>query len=191
MPGWASNWKHRTLESIGVEVNPDTIRLMSAWLKSTPLDPWTNNPLGMPSSAGRVQSVPGTLYAMFPSIVAFYSAIGAFSKTPDGREIVRAIGGIPQYGPIWRAISATNWPAVKTETDWPYHVLELAGQSYMDSVMSSTSGKRKSAGSPQASPAIHETMRKQAESLNHAASAFTDARSAVRFLIRRHARYGN
>lgn len=190
MTSWASNWKARTLDSIGVPATPFTLSVLSAWRKSTPLDPWTNNPLGMPAKLGKVARVPGTQYAMFRSIVDFYDAFAQFSKTPQGRNVVSALAADKGYGAIWRAIDALGWPASASESDWPSALLDLAGQTYADSVASIPVTARRSAGKPHATASVHEAMRGQAESLTHVAASFNDAVKATRYMIARHARYG-
>lgn len=190
MASWPSNWKAQALAALGVAVTPDALEVMAAWQKSTPLDSWTNNPLGMPAKLGKTASVPGTRYAMFGSITDFYTALSAFAKTPHGRSVVSALTGNAAPGPAWRAIAATQWPAGATETDWPSAVLDLAGEAYAASVSATPRAARRTAGKPRAGPAVHEAMRQQAQSIVQASAAFNDAKTAVRHLIGRHARYG-
>lgn len=190
MASWPTNWKTRTLTALGVTATPEALKIISAWQKSTPLDPWTNNPLGMPAKLGKTASVPGTQYAMFRSISDFYKVLSSFSKTPHGRSVVSELTGNAQPGPAWRAIAALDWPAAATETDWPAAVLDLAGEAYAASVDATPRARRRSAGKPRAAPAVHEAMRQQAHSIVQASAAFSDAKTAVRHLIGRHARYG-
>jgi hypothetical protein len=190
MAPWPSNWKQQVLASAGIEPTVKSLKAISAWQASTPLDPWTNNPLGMPAKLGAVAKVPGTQYAMFKSITDFYTAFSQFMKSSLGGAIKDALTSDDGYGPVWRAIAATDWPASATETDWPAKVLDLAGQAYIDSVGASGAAQRKSAGKPKAAPAVHEAMRQQAQSVVHATAAFKDATTATRFLIARHTRYG-
>lgn len=190
MTSWPSNWKAQALAAIGVDATPNAVRVMTAWQQSTPLDPWTNNPVGMPAMIGKIAPVPGTRYAMFKTINDFYTAFGQFGKTPHGRSIVAELTGITNYGPVWRSVAALGWPASATETDWPAKVLDLAGDAYAASVGARPAAQRTSAGKPKAPATVHEAMKHQAESITHAAATFKDATTAVRSLIVRHARYG-
>lgn len=190
MVSWPSNWQSQALSAAGIDVTAKSLKVMSAWRKSTLLDPWTNNPIGMPAMQGKTLPVPGTRYAMFRSISDFYRAFAAFAKTTDGRKVVNAITSDVGYGPVWREIASLRWPGSVTETDYPAAILDLTEQSYRDSVSSSPVAERKTSGSPKAPIAVHQAMREQAKSITEATRAFTDARVAVRHLLRRHARNG-
>lgn len=190
MASWPSNWKAQALANAGIPASPSALKVMTAWQQSTPLDPWTNNPIGIPSVIGKTQSVPGTRYAMFKTINDFYTAFAAFAKTAHGRSVASEIIGNHGYGPVWRAIAALGWPASATETDWPSKVLDLAGEAYAASVSAAPADARRTAGKPKAPATVHEAMRHQAESITKAAASFNDAHAAVRSLIVGHARYG-
>lgn len=190
MAPWPSNWKTQALINAGIPVTPSALKVMTAWQQSTPLDPWTNNPIGIPSVIGKTASVPGTRYAMFKTINDFYTAFAVFAKTAHGRSVASEIMANKGYGPVWRAIAALGWPASATETDWPSRVLDLAGEAYAASVSAAPAAARKTAGKPKAPATVHEAMRHQAESITKAATSFSDAHAAVRSLIVGHARYG-
>jgi hypothetical protein len=190
MTVWPSRWRNRTLESSGLDVTSTSLKVLAEWRKSTPLLPWTNNPLGIPASSGHASRVPHTLYAAYPSITDFYAAFAAFAKTPKGRELSRVLASDDGYGAIWRVISSLKWPASKTETDYPALVLDLAGESYRASVNAKPIGERKTSGASVAPVEIHNAIRAQARSVTEAAAAFGHSRQAVQFLIRRHARNG-
>lgn len=190
MARWPDNWKSQALSAAGIPATPKALKVMAAWAQSTPLQPWTNNPLGMPALAKRIPAVPSTQYAMFSSITDFYAAFGMFATTPKGRALAHEITSDDGYGPTWRAIASLGWPGSKTETDYPSAVLDLAGQSYIDSVTTTAPQDRKTSGVPKAPPDVHAVMRQQAQSLVDASRAFNDASTAVRYLIRRHVSRG-
>lgn len=190
MASWPGNWKQQVMSAAGIQPTEKALKALTAWQQSTPLDPWSNNPLGMPAKLGAVAPIPGTRYAMFRGFGDFIKAYGQFAKTSLGRAVTDAITSSGGYGPVWRAIAATGWPAGATETDWPAKVLDLAGEAYVSSVASAPAAARKSAGKPRAATAVHEVMKAQAASIHHAAAAFSNATDATRFLIARHARYG-
>lgn len=190
MASWPTNWKHRTLEEAGITVSPRALKVLSAWRQSTPLDPWTNNPLGMPAKITRTAKVPGTEYGLFRSTVGFYVAFAKFLKTTPGMAIVSELESDKGYGPTWRAINGLKWPAFHTETDYPAKVLDLASEAYRQSVSASDPSERKTSGTARAPAAVHDAMRQQAASLSEAAKTFSDSVKAVQYLIRRHARNG-
>jgi hypothetical protein len=190
MTSWPDNWKNRVLDTVGIPVTPTAMKILTAWRKSTPLDPWTNNPLGMPASAGRTGIVPNTRYAAFASIGEFYAALGLALRSSQGQEVVAALAGADGYGPAWRAVAALGWPAGLTETDYPAAVLDLAEQAYRESVQTTDPSARKTSGRPRAPAGVQAAMIEQARSVNQAASSISDAGKAVRYLIGRHARNG-
>lgn len=190
MPVWPSNWKAQALTAFSMPVTPEAIKVLSAWRQSTPLDPWTNNPLGIPASMAGMAKVPGTTYAMFPRISMFYAALRKFAATPHGRALVSELSSLDGYGPVWRAIAALDWPGSKTETDYPAKVLDLADESFRASVMTADPSQRKTSGVAKAPTAVHDAMREQARSIVQATRAFNNATDATKYLIGRHGRYG-
>lgn len=191
MATWPSNWKQRAIVALGIDPTPKALNIISAWSRSTPLQPWTNNPLGMPALSGRTRAVPSTPYAMFGSMPEFYAALARFAATTPGKAVAMEMSSDAGYGPAWRAISSLGWPGGKTETDYPSAVLDLAEQSYRDSVNAVDASQRKTSGAPKAPPDTHAAIKQQAQSIVHAANAFNNAAAATRFLIRRHAKNGN
>ena len=190
MASWPSNWKAQALQAADIPVTPAALKVMSAWQRSTPLQPWSSNPIGMPVTSNTQATVPTTRYALFPSMMAFYGAFNKFSFTTDGKALANAIMSDSPYAPAWRIISNLNWPGSKTETDYPSVLLDLTTEDYRQSVKAANSNSRKSAGLPHAHPDVHAVMRQQAQAITDAAAAFTDARVATRYLIRRHASNG-
>lgn len=190
MPSWPSTWKTRTLETAGIPATPKAVKALSAWSASTPTDPWTNNPLGMPAATIKAARVPGTPYAMLPSMATFYAAFAKFAATPAGKAVVSELISDGGYGPLWRAISGLKWPASATETDYPAKLLDLTSESYQQSVNATPAAKRKTSGVVKAPTAVHDAMRQQAAAITSAASSFGDAGKATRAMIRRFARNG-
>jgi hypothetical protein len=173
-----------------MEVTPVGLAVLAAWRSSTPLDPWTNNPLGMPPQVKGTGLVPHTGYAAFPSIADFYTAFAIFTKSNRGKAVKDAIAAEKPYGEIWRAIDVLNWPGGKTETDYPAKVLDMATQAYRDSVDATPHPERKTSGVSHAPQSVHDAMRAQAASIHQATQAFSDSRKAVQYLIRKHASNG-
>ncbi len=182
---WPSDWQTRVLDSAGI---PDTLfarTAIMAWNHSTPLQPWSNNPLGMPQKPYSNVTVLDTPYAAFSSITAFIAAFVKFLATKDGIKVRDALNGEKGYGPVWRAVSQLGWPASRTETDWPSALLDIAERRYAESVKASPAGSRKSAGKTPSPATAHEAMALQNKVMVEAAHNFSDAAKAVRHVIRR------
>lgn len=187
---WPSLWQVQALAALGVPDNEVTYGIMTAWQKSTPLPPYSYNPLGMPAGSGGAKAYLATPYAQFGSIGLFYKALAAFSATYTGGQLAAAMRSDSPYPATWRAVSALGWPASQTETDYPSALLDLTSQSYRQSVNASPRPMRKTSGMLTSPHAHTTTAVAQARSVNQATQAFTDARSQVSFLLRRHASNG-
>lgn len=122
-------WRSQTLTRADIPVNDFTLRVLSAWQQSTPLQPYTNNPLGMPYITGKSARLLTTDYAIFATMADFRTAFAAFIASPAGRNLREALSLDTKPAPVWRAIHALAWPASATETDWPSAVLDLATES--------------------------------------------------------------
>lgn len=146
MPSWPPDWKLNTLGAAGVPATHQSLKVLSAWCRSTPLPPLSNNPLGMPAGSSGAPSYLSTRYAIFPSMAAFYKAFGAFARTSAGHVLAVALDDKGGYPVAWRAISALPWPAKDTETDYPAILLDLCSQSYRDSVDAVRAASRKTSG---------------------------------------------
>jgi hypothetical protein len=190
MASWPTNWKHRALEAAGIPATGKAMRVLSAWARSTPTDPWTNNPLGLPAVPFRTASVPGTEYGAFRSATYFYAAFQKWSQTTAGKAVVAELLSDAGHGPVWRAIASAGLPGSKTETDYPAGVLDLAEEAYRAAAGVTGWAERKTSGKSKAAPDVHEAMKAQARSVTGAVAAFNDSRTAVRFLLRRHASNG-
>jgi hypothetical protein len=144
----------------------------------------------MAARSAHEPKVPHTIYANYPSITTFYAEFARFIKTPKGRELARVMTSDEGYGAIWHAINTLGWPASKTETDYPALVLDLATESYRESVNAKPTSERKTSGIITAPGAIHDAVRAEARSLYEATAAFGQSRQAVQYLIRKHVRHG-
>jgi hypothetical protein len=190
MATWPSAWRVKALESAGIPVNADTLKVMKAWKDSTPLPVFTNNPVGMPYGSRKSVRYMGTTYGMFASMADFYAAFAMFASTTGGRLVVSAMSGQSVFPAAWRAISSLEWPASKTETDYPSALLDLTDSSYRESISATPVLARKTSGTVGRDPALRNVVIAHARSLTEAAKTFNDATTATRFLIRRHARNG-
>lgn len=145
--GWPDGWATALLKDAGLPVNDFTLKAISAWNSSTPILPYTNNPLGMPAVKGKTLELMRTGYAMFVTPQLFRDAFAAFIKSPTGTPLDDALSLDEKFSKVWRAVHSLQWPANVTETDWPSAVLDLTSESYRRRVESVASpADRKTSG---------------------------------------------
>lgn len=190
MASWPNLWITRTLEAAGIQVTTETSSIMRAWKDSTPLPPYTNNPIGMPHHLFKVPRYMNTDYGMFHSFGKFLGVIEIWSRTPDGRKIVQAITSDSPYAATWRAVSGLGWPASRTETEYPSRVLDLAEQPYRDSVSVTPRPERKTSGMIGEEAASKSDVMAHARSLASMYSTMQHSNSALNAVLRRHGQHG-
>lgn len=133
---WPDGWIPATLMDADLPVTDFTKRALLAWNATTPILPYTNNPLGMPAVKGKTSELMRTGYAMFATMPLFRRAFAEFIASPAGHAVGYAIGASGKYSEVWRAVHVLRWPANTTETDWPSGILDLTSQSYRDQASS-------------------------------------------------------
>jgi hypothetical protein len=144
---WPDGWRTAVLNDAGLPVSDFTLKTLQAWSDSTPILPYTNNPLGMPYVKGRTSQLMRTGYAMFPQMSDMRLAFTAFVNSPAGSDVHDALALGEKYSDAWRAIHALPWPASTTETDWPSAILDLTSESYREGAQSvSSPADRKTSG---------------------------------------------
>lgn len=144
---WPDGWSTAALKSANLPVTDFTLKVMYAWNQSTPILPYTNNPIGMPAAKGKTLELMRTGYAMFVTTENFRTAFSSFINSSAGQAVHDAMALDEKYSAVWRAIHALTWPAVKTETDWPSAILDLTSESYRAKVASVASpSDRKTSG---------------------------------------------
>lgn len=185
MTSWPTNWIGKALASLNVPPNGDTIAIIRAWKNSTPLPPYSNNPLGMPKGTSGAPAYLNTPYAIFPSMTKFYAALATFGQSQAGKSLTLAMHGDAPFPATWRAIASLQWPGSATETDYPSAVLDLTTASYRASVNATPKPDRKTSGALVASPDSKAQVLGNARALADAARAFDNANHAVTHLIRR------
>lgn len=190
MPSWPSTWIASALDALGVPANHDTIAVMRAWKDSTPISPYSNNPIGMPYATLGAPRFAGTNYAAFRTIDGFYAALVSFGKSAAGKKLIRDMLSESPYAAVWRDISALKWPASDTETDYPAAILDLTTVAYRESVNAVPAGVRKTSGVVTIPSEARTRVIEQARSVAQTAQAVTDVNQAVTYLLRRHARNG-
>lgn len=146
MNEWESNWAGFLAQETG-SANVDlTARVLLLWQQSTPTQPWTNNPVGMPYTAKGAHRALSTDYGAFMSMAAFRTAFLGFLASQPGRRLRDALLLQDKLPPIWRAISDLHWPASLTETDYPSAILDATTDEYRAKVKAVQTDQRKTAG---------------------------------------------
>lgn len=178
---WQTGWIESLLESSGIPITPWSIEVMDAWQASTPLEPWTNNPLGIPSDRTVYPAVSGTPYAMFPNMAAFNAVFDVQLNRADNVKLREALMRQDSYADAWRSIHALNWPGTKLEGEYPVEVLKLTSKSFIDSVTrghgisDKTTGVVNSTGSvAQASNRVQDAARSRVSSILAATKALNN-----------------
>lgn len=144
---WPDGWRTAVLSDAGLPVSDFTLKCLQAWSDSTPILPYTNNPLGMPFVKGKTSQLMRTGYAMFAVMGDMRQAFSAFIASPVGSDVHDALALGEKYSEVYRAVHALQWPANGTETDWPSAILDLTSESYRQSVESVASpADRKTSG---------------------------------------------
>lgn len=131
---WPDGWILALLKDAGLPVTDFTKRAILAWQASTPMLPYTNNPLGMPAIKGKTLELMRTGYAMFVTMGDFRKAFADLIASPTGQPLHDALALNEQYSRVWRAVNSLHWPADRTETDYPSAVLDLTSERYRQHV---------------------------------------------------------
>lgn len=184
MNSWPSTWIGHVLDAAGIESTGGTRAIMRAWKDSTPLPPYTNNPIGMPAGSSGAPALMNTGYALFATVDLFYSAFATFVKSYQGKVLVKAMTGDNPYPETWRVISTLRWPGSLTETDYPAVLLDMTADSYRESVAASTPGNRKTSGVVGQEPPNKSYVLENARNLAQAGKSINDATELMRHLIR-------
>lgn len=124
MADWPSGWREAALRASGIHVTQFALDMLSAWQESTPLQPWTDNPLGFPAGFRSSAPVRNTKYAMFGSLDDFVAAFADLMSRAQGRAVRDALSTQDKASVMWRAVHGLSWPANDTETDYPSAILD-------------------------------------------------------------------
>jgi hypothetical protein len=181
---WPTGWREATLRASGIPVSQFALDVLSGWQQSTPVDPWTNNPLGMPTGGNRVPSALNTPYAAFPTMQAFRDSFKRFTNSTAGKSLLHVMISAQSMPAAWREIHALHWPASITESEYPSVILDTVVKRYTDKVQARSAEPPTGTGTPKATPEVHQAVRLQSQALMSATAAFTDARKAIQHIVR-------
>lgn len=174
------------LADADIPITDFALSVLKAWQLSTPLEPWTNNPLGMPYVKGVNAPLLSTGYALFVSLEQSRKAFTAFLNSQSGRKVRDALAVTEKYSVAYRAINDLRWPAKNTETDWPSAVLDMVLQPIRDRLASVTDPSlRKTSGTVFQSPDPAGAVRGSRRATQNSASTMSDASRAIWSAVRR------
>lgn len=184
MATWPTGWQQTVLRAASIPVTQFALDVLSAWQKSTPTEPWTNNPLGMPALSYGVPVALNTPYGAFPTMKSFRDAFMRAMARTGGANVAQALSMAQSYSEAWRAIHALKWPSNSTESEYPIALMDMVQAAYTSKVQNSTRANPTTTGSTHAPPDVHSAMRQQAMSLHHAATTFNTASEAIAYLVK-------
>ena len=185
MATWPTGWREELLRVSRIPKTQFALDVLLAWQRSTPTEPWTNNPLGLPKSRLATGKVVGTEFGTFATWYNFRSAFKAMLNTKRGIGALHALANAEKLSDAWREIHSLDLPGNKTETDYPVRLLDMIEEDYRSKVTKSDKGQVKTVGVTQASPDVHHAMRQQALAMTQAAQSFGHGRKAIEHVIRR------
>lgn len=185
MTRWSSGWKEATLRHAEIPVTDFATTVLTAWASSTPTQPWTNNPLGMPAHGNNVPRALNTPYGLFPTMGAFRQAFARLLKTNSGVSLSRVLAAGDDLPDAWRAIHALGFPANRTETDYPVTLLDMLEDDYRAKMATRPVAKRRTVGTGKARPEVHDAMRAQSYAIAYASRAFDNGSAAIAHIMRR------
>lgn len=184
MATWPTGWQQTTLRASGIPITQFALDVLNAWANSTPTEPWTNNPLGMPASPYMYAKALNTDYAAFPTMQDFRDTIKKYLVGGAGRAVQHALIMGESYSDAWREIHALNWPSNKTESEYPSALMDMVQAAYTSKMTNGNRAKPTTTGATHAPPDVHVAMRNQAMRLHHAATTFNSATDAIAHLMR-------
>lgn len=184
MSGWPTGWREAILRETGVPVTQFALDVLSAWNKSTPTEPWTNNPFGLPPVAGRVPAAVNPMYGSYSGMSMMRRDLKLLLHGTNDKAVIHALISADSYAEAYRAISALGLPAARTESDYPSAVLDLVPQKYRDSLQTVAADSRKSGGPGVVPPnVLHSGLSTQQEILR-ARNPARSATNAVTMMLR-------
>lgn len=177
---WYDGWREALIQELNLDQTDFLMRVLDAWQRSTPLQPYTNNPLGMPYVPGKTAQLLDSGYALFATPLLFRKAFAAFMRQGTSEDLYRALANDGDYAEAYRAIHALDWPATRTETDYPSLVLDMVSEPVRERLMTSDAADRKTSGIVGASGASPDRVQQLATATRAAASSALSASKALR-----------
>lgn len=185
MYNWPDGWREAIIADLDVPQSDFLMSVFQAWQESTPLQPYTNNPFGMPYNLGPVPKLLSTDYGLFRDMAQFRAAFVKFVMSGTGANVRSALLGSESLGPLYRAIHALGWPGNATESDYPSGLLDLMTAPVRNKLQTTSPADRKTAGTVGYSSAqggglgmVGNALQQAANSALNAANALNNVRKA-------------
>lgn len=185
MNRWPTAWREMALKHLGVEVTGHALDVLRDWHLSTPTQPWTNNPLGLPALGNGVPEAMGTPYGAFPSHVQFRVALKGLADNGGHLPLLHALHQDSSVATAWRTISALNLPGSTTESDYPSVLLDRVDEQYRKKLQSIPVSQRKSMGGGPGLADMSHPVLHASRGLYEAAGNIHDLNVAIQFLTHR------
>lgn len=180
MGDWPDGWREALIRDMGMERDDFLMLAFQKWQQSTPLQGYTNNPLGMPYKTGRYPQLLDSGYALFPTMRAFRAAFVEFLSTPEATRLVAALSVGQRWAPLYGAIHNLGWPASRTETDYPSAVLDMITGPVRGRLQSTATTDRKTSGIVGYTPASPSKSGMMGDAIRQSASTLMNAANAIR-----------
>lgn len=184
MSTWPTGWREELLRTSGIPKTQFALDVLNAWQLSTPTEPWTNNPLGIPSQGSGHPKALETRYAAFPTMQAFRDTFKRLVRTSRGRNVLDALLSAQSYSDAWREIHALDWPSNATESEYPIRLMDMVSAAYASKMQHKTRDIPTTTGATHAPPDVHDAMRRQSHLLHHAANTLDNTSEAIRFIMK-------
>lgn len=183
MSKWASTWDRSALQAAGIEVTAFAKKAMALWNKSTPTEPWSHNPIGIPAGKYGKRKIPGTKYALYLTDADFNAAFSVAIRSERDGAILALLSSGDSVAKLWREINSLDWPAAATENDWPREIREWVGDDYSSKLNMPAKTPHRSTGSTGMSTTSHQAVINSTKAMITAAQTKRDLASAIKFII--------
>jgi len=184
MSGWPTNWRQEALRAIGVPVTQHALDVLSAWFRSTPTQPWTNNPLGLAAGTNSAPRAMGTDYAAFPTHEHFRQAFKSLAHSHNDKALIHVLLDSGDVAAAWRVINSMPIPGTKTESDYPAELLDMVEAKYRSKLQTVPKSQRKSLGPGPGQASPHHPILVSARRLSEASNDAKGLEQAIRNLLR-------
>lgn len=185
MNDWPTSWRELALDHIGIAITDHAMSVLRDWHLSTPTQPWTNNPLGLPALGNNVPEAMGTPYGAFPSHDEFRKALKRLVDSGGHMPVSHALQDGTSVARAWRTINGLNLPGSSTETDYPSVLLDRADGSYRSKLQATPKSERKSIGSGPRSMDLTHPVLQTARKIHDAAQRTQDLNTLIALLTQR------
>jgi hypothetical protein len=148
------------------------------------------NPLGIPKQGYAKRAVPSTQYALFQKYSDFYTAFAKALSTERGGRIHLYIQSEQNTAQLWRELNSLEWPAAKTENDWPVLVNEFVGDEFREKLGMKPVSTQRGTGSAGITGVNNSLVMQTQRAMVTAAQTKMDLVKAIQFITVKGGRHG-